>query len=336
MSKDITVLGIETSCDETAAAVVRSGKQLLSNVIASQIAIHAKYGGVVPEVAARSHIEVINTVIEKAVTEAGLIWNDIDCLAVTYGPGLIGSLLMGVEAVKALSLAKSKPVVAVNHLEGHVYANWIDRPSEPELPALCLIVSGGHSQLVLMRDHMNFEIVGSTRDDAAGEAFDKVAKLLGLGFPGGPAIDKAAEKGNAGAFKLPDAKLGKDSLEFSFSGLKTAVLRLVQELEEKGSVPVNDVAASFRYTVVDTLISKTQMAIDRYQPKTVMLSGGVAANDLLRKRFETDLKGVKVTMPPKNLCTDNGAMIAAASYWHALNNDFTDLDKLIADSSLRM
>jgi N6-L-threonylcarbamoyladenine synthase len=321
------VLGIESSCDETAASVVQDGRILLSNVINSQIDIHALYGGVVPEVAARSHIEVVNPVINQALTDANLTWDDIDAIAVTYAPGLIGSLLVGTLAARTLAVLKNKPLYPIHHVEAHVYANFLNEKA-PEFPMLALIVSGGHSQLVLFRDHGDYELLGQTQDDAVGEAFDKVAKIIGLPYPGGPSIARAALEGDPTAYKLPKAKLdGK--YDFSFSGLKTAVLRAVQrEVGVDFTFPshdlpglLNDVqranfAASFQRTAVETLVDTTARAFHDYNPKSVVIAGGVAANQELRRILSERLP-IKIDYAPMNLCTDNGAMIATLGYYYA-------------------
>ncbi len=306
------ILGIETSCDETAAAVVEDGRGIMSNVVASQIDIHARYGGVVPEVASRQHLLTIIPVIGQAMTS--LSWEDIDGIAVTFGPGLAGSLLVGVNVGKAIALARRLPLVGVNHLEAHIYANWLDssRSSKNEtvkFPCLCLVVSGGHSDLVLMKGHGQFEKVGRTRDDAAGEAFDKAARILGLGYPGGPVIEQASGTGIP-CLALPRAWL-KDSYDFSFSGLKTALWHLVN----KGEVSVADAAASFQLAVVDVLVTKTIEVAKQLKVEQILLSGGVAANKMLSQQFLAK-SPVPVLIPPPHLCTDNAAMVAACSYYH--------------------
>ena len=334
------VLGIESSCDETAASVVEDGRILHSNVINSQIDIHAHYGGVVPEIAARSHIEVINPVIDQALDEAGCSWDDIDAIAVTYAPGLVGSLLVGTLAARTLAILKNKPLYPVHHVEAHVYANFITQQSQtvsgelnlpsdqPKFPMLALIVSGGHSQLVLFKDHGDYQLLGQTQDDAVGEAFDKVAKILGLPYPGGPSIAQAALTGDPKRYKLPKAKL-KDPYNFSFSGLKTAVLRAVQhetgvdytfashELAARlgGSQQV-DFAASFQFTAVSTLVDKAERAFKDYSPASVVIAGGVAANQELRRQLSERLP-IEINYAPINLCTDNAAMIATLGYYYA-------------------
>jgi N6-L-threonylcarbamoyladenine synthase len=317
------MLGIETSCDETSAAVLRHGSEILSNVISSQADLHEIYGGVVPELASRRHVETINPAIEQALGEAECGWDHLDAVAVTRGPGLVGALLVGVAAAKAIALARGVPIVGVHHLEGHIYANHLAFP-ELKYPLLCLIVSGGHTHLVLVRGYGQYDIVGHTRDDAAGEAFDKVARLLGLPFPGGPNIQKAAEEGDPAAYRFPRADLG-DSLDFSFSGLKTAVLRT---LEKEPGASVADVAASFQAAVVDVLVDRTMAAAERYRLTTVALGGGVAANGPLRAamREAGEERGLRVVWPPPILCTDNAAMIAAAGYQRLVSRGPDGLD----------
>ena len=316
------VLGIESSCDETAVGIVEDGHTLMANVIASQVEIHARYGGVVPEVASRQHVLQIVPTLEAALAEANLDLSDIDAVAVTYAPGLIGALMVGLNAAKALAFAKEKPLLGVHHLEGHVYATWLeedDPSSDPGFPLLCLIASGAHTDLVLMRGHGDYQVLGRTRDDAAGEAFDKAARLLGLGFPGGPAIQRAASNLKSD-ITFPRAWLG-DSLDFSFSGLKTAVLHKAQE---RGIYPpppggpspddVANMAAAFQEAAVDVMVNKALKAVERYNAKGLLLGGGVAANTRLREEA-TRLSPVPVLVPSPRLCTDNGAMIAAAAYF---------------------
>lgn len=307
------ILGIETSCDETAVAVVEDGATIVSNIIASQVDIHARYGGIVPEVASRQHLITVLPVLEEAMTGVGIGWQDISAVAVTVGPGLAGSLLVGVNVAKAVSLARELSLIGINHLEGHIYANWLTG-NQPVFPCLCLIASGGHSDLVLMIGHGQFEKVGQTLDDAAGEAFDKAARILGLGYPGGPAIEAAA-KGISPSFPLPRAWLnGSD--DFSFSGLKTALLHLVRDNDIIAShSSVVDAAASFQQAVVDVLAVKTMKAARRLGAKQILLAGGVAANRALSE-FLLNNSTVPVLIPPPVLCTDNAAMIAACGYYH--------------------
>lgn len=359
------ILGIETSCDETAAAVVEDGRRLFSNVVVSQIDIHAEYGGVIPEVAARSHIEAINPVIRRALEQADCSWSDIDAIAVTYAPGLIGSLLVGTLAAKTLAVIHGKPLYRVHHVEGHVYANFIvehaaigssDDPaatrlslpsSQPEFPLLALIVSGGHSQLVLFRNHGDFELLGQTRDDAVGEAFDKVAKIIGLPYPGGPSIAAAAEQGDPSRYELPIARLDSP-FDFSFSGLKTAVLRAVQrETGNDHTFPSHqlaglltakqrdDFAASFQATAVRTLVQAAKRAYDEFSPASVVIAGGVAANQELRRQLSQALP-LDIEYAPMSLCTDNAAMIAALAYYRAQIDQPVSPHELEVVPSLRM
>jgi len=308
-----TILGIETSCDETAAAVVTEGRRILSNVVASQVEIHARYGGVFPEMASRQHILDILPVIEEALSQAKMELGQLDGIAVTIGPGLAGSLVVGVNAAKGLALALNLPLIGINHLEAHIYTIWTQGP-EIEFPLLCLIASGGHTSLVLMSGHGEYLPLGQTLDDAAGEAFDKVARLLGLGYPGGPAIQEKAEEGDPKAFDLPRAWL-PGTHNFSFSGLKTAVLYLVRRLEEEDNeLPLADLAASFQAAVVDVLVEKTRLAAQEHGVKQVLLAGGVAANTLLRQEMRRRVE-VPVLYPPPELCTDNAVGVAAAGWF---------------------
>lgn len=323
----ITILGIETSCDETAAAVLTDGVNLRSNIISSQIEIHKKFGGVVPEVASRKHLENINHVIIEALEKAEVTLADIDAVAVTYGPGLVGALLVGVAAAKAISYAQSLPLIGVNHLEGHISANFLAQP-ELEFPLLCLVVSGGHSDLVYLPKRGEFKILGRTRDDAAGEAFDKIARAMGLGYPGGPLIDKLAQEGNPQAIQFPRAFLEEGSLDFSFSGLKSAVLNYLNRasmLNEEINKP--DLAASFQRAVVEVLVEKALLAVKQTGVKTLLLAGGVAANQGLRELLQERATAVGCTLsyPPLNLCTDNAAMIACAGYYKYLRKEFAPL-----------
>jgi N6-L-threonylcarbamoyladenine synthase len=321
------VLGIESSCDETAAAIVRDGHELLSNVVHSQIDIHKAYGGVVPEVAARSHIEVVLAVIDEALTQADMTWSQIDAIGVTYAPGLIGSLLIGALTARTLAIIKNKPLYNIHHVEGHIYANFLLDP-QPTFPMLALIVSGNHSQLALFKDHGDYKLLGQTQDDAVGEAFDKVAKILGLPYPGGPSIADAAVHGNDRAFMFPKAHM-QGAYDFSFSGLKTAVLRRVQQLCGKShgfpstqlaallNVPQrNDVAASFQRIAAETLVDKTIKAYHEFSPASVVIAGGVAANTELRRQLAERLP-IAINYAPISLCTDNAAMIATLTYYRA-------------------
>ena len=313
------ILGIETSCDETAAAVIQDGCRILSNVVASQADLHARYGGVYPELASREHMLKIIPVIDTALRDAQVSWRDLNALAVTHGPGLAGSLLVGVNTAKGIALGQNLPLFGTNHLEGHIYANWLDAglpyiaQTEDVFPLVALIASGGHSSLVLMRGHGEYLELGHTIDDAAGEAFDKIARLLGLGYPGGPAIQRAAEAGDAAAFKLPRAQTQRP-YDFSFSGLKTAVLNLTKKLDARALL-VNDIAASAQAAIVDMLVEKTQRAADAYAARVVLLAGGVAANQRLREIIRARV-ACPVLYPPPKLCVDNAAMIAAAATWH--------------------
>lgn len=339
------VLGIETSCDETAAAVVEDGATLLSNVVASSVDLHVKYGGVVPEIAARSHIEVILPVIDQALTEAECGWDDIDAIAVTYGAGLGGSLLIGVMTARTLAIAHQKPLYGINHVEAHVYANFLGKA--PDFPLLAVIVSGGHSQLALFKDHFDYTLLGQTQDDAIGEAFDKVAKMLGLPYPGGPSVARAAEKGDANRYKLPKAKM--DKYDFSFSGLKTAVLRLAQQQigesydfpstklpERLSDAQKADIAASFQRVAIETIVDKARQAYREYQPKTVVIAGGVAANKELRRQL-TEAIPLPLDYPDLKLCTDNGAMVATLGCFKILKNQpEADPYTLVPDPSLSM
>lgn len=342
----MNILAIESSCDETAAAVIQDGSKVLSNVIASQAEIHARYGGVVPEVAARSHIEIVIPVIEEALSKAECSWDDIDAIAVTNGPGLIGSLLIGVMTARTLAITQNKPLIGINHIWAHAFASFLTDHS-PEFPFMALTVSGGHTTLSLYDKDLNRKLLGETLDDAAGEAFDKVSKLLGLGYPGGPAISEAAKQGDARAYKFPVAKLEKNSLDFSFSGLKTAVLRQIQEITgqnpgiidgkksyQLNSQVVSDIAASFQKAVVDALVTQTHKAYLRHNPKSLVVGGGVACNQLLREEMTKAISGA--VFVPSVLCTDNAAMIGAIAQ-QKLNKGLTvDPYSLKVDSSLEV
>ncbi len=350
VSRGMKILGIESSCDETAIAFLEGDGGRLTvakNLISSQAAIHAKYGGVVPEVAARSHVDVIFPLLmEAGVPRDG---SGIDAIAVTAGPGLVPALRVGVELAKTLAWVWKKPLVAVNHLEGHLYSVWlgaegVEGTKEPEFPALALLVSGGHTEIVLMRDHGRYELIGATRDDAAGEAFDKVAKLLGLGYPGGPAVAKLAEQGNAAAIHFPRPMHDSGDFDFSFSGLKTAVAVYLNEnpeaLRQAQGISLNDICASFQEAVVETLVTKTVAAVEKFQPESVLLTGGVSANARLREglgaALASRLPDARYYVPKREYTTDNAAMIAAAGYFRARRNAFTDPLTLCADPNLRL
>jgi N6-L-threonylcarbamoyladenine synthase len=323
------VLGIETSCDETAAAVVDNGRVILSNVVASQVDLHAQYGGIFPEVASRQHIRTIYPIIEEALQQAHLNLRDVDAIAVTRGPGLPGSLVVGLNTAKGLALGSGTPLIGVNHLEAHIYSAWLyeaeDEPTpEPRFPLLALIVSGGHTELVLVDGHLQYQRLGGTLDDAAGEAFDKIGRLLGLSYPGGPAIEEVAERGNPQRFQFPRAWL-EDTWDFSFSGLKTAVLREVRRIEGEGTLPVTDLAASFQAAVVDVLVGKTLRAAKAHRAKEILVAGGVSANRSLRQTFQ-DQSTWPVQIPPITLCTDNAAMIAGVGYYRYIQDQRDELD----------
>ena len=358
------ILGIESSCDETAAAIVEDGTYLLSNVVNSQIDIHAKYGGVIPEIAARSHIEVINPVINQALTDANLTWSEIDAIAVTYAPGLLGSLLVGTLAAKTLAITKNKPLYPIHHVEAHVYSNFLVNNknnkneklnslndalpnNQPKFPILALIVSGGHTQIVLFEKHGKYKLIGQTQDDAVGEAFDKVAKILGLPYPGGPAISKLAPNGDSNRYKFPISKM-QNPYDFSFSGLKTSVLRKVQqEIGVDITYPSFDLsknltpemkanfASSFQYTAIKTLVQKVLKAYEEFKPQSVVIAGGVAANQELRKQLKQQLS-IPINYAPIELCTDNAAMIATLGYYMAQSCDPVDPYSLEVKPSISM
>ena len=326
--KDITILAIESSCDETAAAVVVNGREVKSNVISSQIDLHTLYGGVVPEIASRKHIEKIDQVIAEAMEEAKVTWDDLDAIGVTYGPGLVGALLVGVAEAKAISYARKLPLIPVHHIEGHISANYIEN-KELEPPFLCLVVSGGHTHLVKVTDYGKYEILGRTRDDAAGEAFDKVARAIGLGYPGGPKIEKVAKEGNPQAIAFPRGKVGDGVYDFSFSGLKSAVLNYLNGCKMKGETIVEaDVAASFQKAVTDVLVGHAMDALDEYHMDKFAIAGGVASNGTIRQAMEEACreKGVKFYHPSPILCTDNAAMIGSAAYYDFLAGKRAGLD----------
>jgi N6-L-threonylcarbamoyladenine synthase len=327
--KPARILAIETSCDETACAILENGRTLLSSTVASQMDIHARYGGVFPEVASRQHVLSIIPVVEQTLTQSNLSLKDIDAVAVTRGPGLAGSLVVGMNMAKGIALGMNLPIIGVNHLEGHIYSSWVhnagqDAPAEPQFPLMALLVSGGHTELNLMTDHLTYQRLGATLDDAAGEAFDKVARLLGLPYPGGPSVQRAAETGDPTRFRFPRARLD-NPYDFSFSGLKTAVLYEVNDLKKKHTtLPVEDLAASFQATVVDVLFTKTLQAARDHGAKEILVAGGVSANRPLREAFQSQNE-FKVHIPPFSLCTDNAAMIAAAGYYRYALGHVSDM-----------
>lgn len=321
MKKDILTLGIESSCDETSVSVVKNGREILSNIIDTQIPIHEKYGGVVPEIASRNHIEAISRVTKKALEDANVKFDDIDAITPTYGPGLVGALLVGLSYAKALSFAINKPLVGVNHIQGHIAANYITYP-ELKPPFLCVMTSGGNTQLVHVKNYTEFEVLGKTRDDAIGEAFDKVARVVGLGYPGGPKVDKLAKAGNSNAIELP--KTHFDNLDFSFSGIKTAVINLHHKNPDVNKA---DLCASFEKTVTEILLENAEKALKQTGLKTIALAGGVSANSYIRNEFlKLENQGIKVYMPDLKLCTDNAAMIASAGYYNFIEGKRNSLD----------
>jgi N6-L-threonylcarbamoyladenine synthase len=328
MEKLINILAIETSCDETSAAVVQNGVNVLSNVISSQIDLHAKYGGVVPEIASRKHIEKISPVIKESLEEANLTLEEIDAIAVTYGPGLVGALLVGLSQAKAMAFALNKPLIGVHHIEGHISANYIEGDGFKP-PFLCLVVSGGHTHLVVVSDYGEYEVIGKTRDDAIGEAFDKVARTIGLGYPGGPKIDKISKQGNANAIEFPKTYLEKGSFDFSFSGIKSAVLNYVNQQKMKNeSIVVEDVAASFQRAVVEVLVDKTMLAAKQYKINKIALAGGVAANSMLRESMAKACadENFELHYPSLVYCTDNAAMIGCAGYYEFIKGKKDAMD----------
>lgn len=321
------ILAFETSCDETSCAVIEDGRKILSNIISTQVPIHKKFGGVVPEIASRHHIEDVLPVAMEALTEASCDWKDIDALAVTEGPGLVGALLVGVAAAKAAAWALDKPLIGVNHMEGHIFANFLQNP-DLEPPFLALVVSGGHTMLVVVRDYNTFELLGETRDDAVGEAFDKIARIMGYPYPGGPHIDRLAKRGNPHAIPFPTPLHKEHSFDFSFSGLKSAVINYLHTKEmKKETVSNEDVAASFQYTVVNTLVTKAMEAMEKTKLTTIVLAGGVAANSGLREELkkECDKRNFRMSYPDSILCTDNGAMIGCRAYYMAQIGDYANL-----------
>ena len=325
--ENMNILAIESSCDETAAAVVQDGRKVLSNIISSQIEIHKLYGGVVPEIASRKHIEKVIQVVDEALKEASLTMNEIDAVAVTYGPGLVGALLVGVSAAKSIAFAHNKPLIGVHHIEGHISANYIEN-EELEPPFLCLVVSGGHTNLVIVKDYGEYEVLGKTRDDAAGEAFDKVARAIGLGYPGGPKIQKISEEGNKAAIAFPRAKVADSPFDFSFSGLKSSVLNYINSCEMKGEeINKADIAASFQEAVVDVLVSHTIEGAKQLGFKKIAMAGGVASNTVLREEMKDacERRGLMFYHPSPILCTDNAAMIGAAAYYDYKKGLISDL-----------
>ncbi len=325
---DTLILGIESSCDETAASVVKNGRYIMSNVISSQVDLHKKYGGVVPEIASRKHVELIIPVINQALDEAGVTLPDIDAIGVTYGPGLVGALLVGITAAKAIAFTANKPLIGVHHIEGHISANYLQYP-ELEPPFICLVASGGHSHIVNVKNYDEFEILGQTRDDAAGEAFDKISRAIGLGYPGGPLIDKFAQQGNSKAIQFPRVHFDDGSLDFSFSGLKTAVLNYLNRMEQTGEkINIPDVAASFQQAVVDVLVKNTISAAKQKGINKIALAGGVAANSQLRRDMKSTAEkhGIEVMYPGLVLCTDNAAMIGCAAYYEYVKGKRAELD----------
>lgn len=320
-------LAIETSCDETSCAIIRDGREVLSNIISSQIDIHRKFGGVVPEIASRKHIEAINNIIQEALDEAKCTFNDIDLIGVTQGPGLVGALLVGISTAKALAYGLNKPIIGVNHIEGHICANYIEH-KDLKPPFTCLIVSGGHTYLVYAKDYADYELIGRTRDDAAGEAFDKIARALGLPYPGGPFIDNLSKKGNNEAIDFPRVFLENNSYDFSFSGLKTAVLNYLNQTKQKGEeIVIEDVAASFQQAVLDVLVDKPFRLAKEKSSNKIVIAGGVAANEGLRKMMEErgSRENIEIFYPSRILCTDNAAMIGSAAYFNYIKGKKSDL-----------
>lgn len=335
--RDIYILGVESSCDETAAAVVKNGRVMLSNVISSQIELHKLFGGVVPEIASRKHIENIDWVIDKALEDAKMTLEEIDAIGVTYGPGLVGALLVGLSEAKAIAFAKSKPLIGVNHIEGHICANYVaDESFKP--PYVALVVSGGHTHILYVEDFGKYEVLGRTRDDAVGEAYDKVARAIGMGYPGGPKIDKAAKSGNPNAVPFPRVFLEEDSFDFSFSGIKSAVLNYINKQNmQKLEINPNDIAASFQEAVVEVLVEKTMRAARAKRVKAVAMAGGVSANSFLRSEMKKacEQNGFSLNVPPAVLCTDNAVMIGSAAYYEYINGVRDKLD-LNAKPGLRL
>lgn len=324
---DTIILAIESSCDETAVAIVKNGHEILSNVVSTQIEIHRRYGGVVPEIASRKHLELINAVVQEALDQAQMTLDDVTHIAVTYGPGLVGALLVGVATAKALAFASGKPLIGVHHIEGHICANFLVK-QDFQFPLICLVVSGGHTNIIKITDHGQYLLLGQTKDDAAGEAYDKIARAIGLPYPGGPHIEQLAREGDASAIDLPRAWMGEENYDFSFSGLKSAVLNYLNKAKMKGEeiIPA-DVAASFQQAVLDVLVQKTVRAALENGVDNILLAGGVAANGTLREQLqkEASAHNIQVHYPPVHFCTDNAAMIGAAAYYKAVKGDYADL-----------
>ncbi|MBO4949109.1 MAG: tRNA (adenosine(37)-N6)-threonylcarbamoyltransferase complex transferase subunit TsaD [Peptococcaceae bacterium] len=324
---DTIILAIESSCDETAVAIIKNGHEILANVVSTQIEIHRRYGGVVPEIASRKHLELINAVVQEALDQAHMILDDVTHIAVTYGPGLVGALLVGVATAKALAFSSGKPLIGVHHIEGHICANFLVK-QDFQFPLVCLVVSGGHTNIIKITDHGQYLLLGQTKDDAAGEAYDKIARAIGLPYPGGPHIEQLAKEGNADAIELPRAWMGEDNYDFSFSGLKSAVLNYLNKAKMKGEeINPADVAASFQQAVLDVLVQKTVRAAVENGVDTILLAGGVAANGTLRNQLQNAASEhqIQVHYPPIHFCTDNAAMIGAAAHYKAVKGDYADL-----------
>ena len=325
--QDTIILAIESSCDETAVAIIKNGHEILANVVSTQIEIHRRYGGVVPEIASRKHLELINAVVQEALDQANMVLDDVTHIAVTYGPGLVGALLVGVATAKALAFASGKPLIGVHHIEGHICANFLVK-QDFQFPLVCLVVSGGHTNIIKITDHGQYLLLGQTKDDAAGEAYDKIARAIGLPYPGGPHIEQLSREGDANAIEFPRAWMGDDSYDFSFSGLKSAVLNYINKAKMKGEeINPADVAASFQQAVLDVLVQKTVRAAVENGVSNILLAGGVAANGTLRDQLQTaaNAHNIQVHYPPVHFCTDNAAMIGAAAHYKAVKGDYADL-----------